>query len=88
MGRQFMEQDILAAKELWLFDNSVLYLITEDDEAYGFSGGAWFYKSNFWDYFESELMLSYLSMPTKAEAVALYRARRKAFEESTAAGWI
>ncbi|MBQ4047002.1 MAG: hypothetical protein IJC93_01360 [Clostridia bacterium] len=78
MDRQFTEQDILNAKELCLFDNRVLYLITEDDEAYGFTGGAWFYKSNFWDYFESESMLSYLSMPTKEEAVALYRAWRNA----------
>ena len=75
MEKQFTEEDILQAKAVYLYDKSILYVVDEKEDAYGFSQGSksWFLKENFWDYFDSRLMLAYFTIPTKEEAVQLYR---------------
>lgn len=79
MDRQFTVEDIRLAKEVHLFDGNTLYVIDEDYEAYGFYryGGEWFHKSSFWDYFESEIMMSYFTPITKIEAAELYETWRE-----------
>ena len=74
MEYQFAEQDILNAKEVHLYDKGILYIVDQDDNAYGYcqGGGGWFLKENFWDYFDSEMMLAYFDCITKEEAVQLY----------------
>jgi len=75
MNKQFSAKDILNAKEVHLYDNDILYVVDKDDKAYGFSKGSseWYYKENFWDYFESETMMSYyISSITKEEAAQMY----------------
>ena len=75
MELQFTEEDILQAKEIYLYDERVLYIVDEKDNTYGFCKGSenWFLKENFWDYFDSQTMLAYFAMPTKEKAVQLYR---------------
>ena len=74
MDKQFTAEDILNAKEVHFYNNETLYIVDHDDEAYGYSKGCsgWYHKSNFWDYFESELMMTYFTHITKEEAVQLY----------------
>jgi len=76
MDKQLNVNDIINAKEIYFYSyGDVLFIIDENDDAYGFSEGRenWYYKSNFWDYFESETMLYYLKKLTKEEAVELYQ---------------
>lgn len=70
----FSSEDILNAKSAYLYDNGILYIVDRDDEAYGFTAKSteWFHKENFWDYFDSELMLTYLTPLSKDDAVLLY----------------
>ena len=79
MEYQFTEQDILNAKKVHLYDKGILYIVDHDDNAYGYcqGGGSWFHKENFWDYFDSEMMLAYFDCITKEEAVQLYLDWRK-----------
>lgn len=79
MSRQLTKKDILRAKEVHFYDNSVLYVVI-DDEVYGITEGCleWFEKENFWEYFESSLMLSYFTPITKEEAVWMYETWKKA----------
>ena len=74
MDRQMTVQDIRNAKEIYVYDKDILYIVDQADEAYEFrkAGNGWFHKTNFWDYFDSSLMLPYLSIITKEEAVQLY----------------
>lgn len=74
MNKQFTAEDIRNAKEVYLFDEGILYVVDDDDEAYGFTrcSDAWFHKRNFWDYFETSSMLSYFTLITKEEAAQLY----------------
>jgi len=74
MKRNFSADDIRNAKEVHLYNEGILYVIDHDDEAFGFTRGSaeWFYKENFWDYFESETMLSYFTPITKDAAADLY----------------
>ncbi|MBQ3199393.1 MAG: bifunctional (p)ppGpp synthetase/guanosine-3',5'-bis(diphosphate) 3'-pyrophosphohydrolase [Firmicutes bacterium] len=74
MNQQFTAEDILNAKQIYFYNNETLYIIDHDDEAYGYSKGCsgWYHKENFWDYFESELMMTYFTHITKEEAVQLY----------------
>lgn len=76
MQYQFTTEDILKAGEVYLYNEETLYIVDENREAYGFYkyGSAWFHKENFWDYFESSLMLSYFRPITKQEAVGIYHA--------------
>ena len=75
MDRQMTVQDIRNAKEIYVYDKDILYIVDQADEAYGFrkAGNGWFHKMNFLDYFDSSLMLPYLSIITKEEAVQLYQ---------------
>ena len=75
MDRQMTVQDIRNAKEIYVYDKDILYIVDQADEAYGFrkAGNGWFHKTNFWNYFDSSLMLPYLSIITKEEAVQLYQ---------------
>lgn len=79
MSRQLTKKDILNAKEVHFYDNSVLYVVIDDDEVYGNTEGClkWFEKENFWEYFGSSLMLSYFRTITKEEAVRMYEAWKK-----------
>ena len=69
MAKQFTAEDILNAKEVHFYNNDTLYIVDHDDEAYGYSKGCsgWYHKENFWDYFESKLMMTYFSHINKEE---------------------
>ncbi len=77
MNKQLNANDIRNAKAVYLYNNSVLFVVDHDDNAYGLNehGKEWYYKDNFWDYFESTTMLSYLSSITKDEAVYIFEKR-------------
>ncbi len=79
MNKQFTAAEIRSAKEVHLYNSETLYIVDADDEAYGFCrfGSEWFHKSNFWDYFESETMMSYFTPITKDEAATLYEEWRE-----------
>ena len=74
MSKDFSVEDILNAKDVHLYCKDTLYIVDQNDEAYGYimGGSGWFHKENFWDYFDSSLMLSYFEHPTKEEAVRIY----------------
>ena len=64
-------ENILNAKEQYLYNGQTLYIIDDKDTAFGFckEKQEWYEKSNFWDYFESSEMLVYLKKISKAEAI-------------------
>ena len=66
-------EEILKSKEVHLFDETTIYVVLDDDCVYGLhkGSGEWFRKNNFYDYFDSELMLTYFSYITKEDAAAL-----------------
>lgn len=68
-------EDILEATEIILYLGNVIYIVDENDDAYGFhkESKKWEYKRNYYDYFESSLMLEYFEILTPNEAVALYK---------------
>lgn len=68
-------EDILKATEIRLYLGNVIYIVDENDDAYGFhkKSKKWEYKRNYYDYFESSLMLEYFEILTPNEAVALYK---------------
>ena len=70
MSRQLTREDILNAQGVYLYTENVIYVELKDDEVYGFDkgGSGWYKKDNFYDYFESSLMMSYFSSITKEEA--------------------
>lgn len=73
MDKQLTKEDINNAKQVDVYNNSGVFVVTPDDEAYGHSlgGGDWYHKENHWDYWESSLMLSCFSVITKEEVLAL-----------------
>ena len=73
MDKQLTKEDIKNAKQVDLYNNSVVFVVMPDDEAYGHSlgGGDWYHKENYWDYWESSIMLRYFSEITKEEVLAL-----------------
>lgn len=74
MSRQLKKEDILRAKEIHLYMNNIIYVVLDDsDKVYGIEKGRaeWKEKDNFYDYFDSELMLSYFSTLQPEEAVSL-----------------
>ena len=75
MDKQITIDDILNAKEVYFYNEDTLYIVDHTDEAYGFcqTGNGWFHKNNFWDYFDSSMMLSYFSVVSKEKAVELYK---------------
>lgn len=84
MSRQLTKKDILNAQEVHFYNDSILYVVIDDDKIYGITEGSseWFKKENFWDYFESSLMLSYFTPITKEEAVRMYESWKKAEQEN------
>ena len=68
-------EDILKATEIRLYLGNIIYIVDEHDDAYGFHKVTkkWEYKRNYYDYFESSLMLEYFEILTPDEAVALYK---------------
>ena len=73
MGRQLTREDILNAKAIHLYNEDTIYVELKDTEAvYGsHKGGEWFVKGNFWDYWDSSIMLSYFQYLTPDEAFKL-----------------
>lgn len=67
-------KDIMNAVEITLYSDTVLYIVDENDDAYGFYkiDKKWIYKQNYYDYFDSSLMLQYFKILTPEEAVELY----------------
>ena len=68
-------EDILKATEIRLYLGNIIYIVDEHDDAYGFHKETkkWEYKSNYYDYFDSSLMLEYFEILSPEEAVALYK---------------
>lgn len=68
-------EDIMKAKEITLYLGNVIYIVDENDDAYGFhkESKKWEYKSNYYDYFDSSLMLEYFEILSPEKAVALYK---------------
>lgn len=66
--------DIVKAKEVYLFNQDTLYIIDDNETPYGLIKGQkeWFIKESFWDYFDSRLMMTYLQVPSKEEALKIY----------------
>ncbi len=74
MKKQLTAHDIRRAKETHLYESDTLYVVMGPDEVYGFTEGGrtWFEKENFWDYFESEAMMTRFTSVTKEEAVRIF----------------
>lgn len=74
MEYHFSAEDILNAKSVHLYNSDTLYIVDGNDNAYGYYPGrrSWYLKENFWDYFDSSLMLSCFRPITKEEAAQLY----------------
>lgn len=68
-------KDIMNAVEITLYNDTVLYIVDENDDAYGFhkNDKKWTYKQNYYDYFDSSLMLQYFKILTPEKAVELYK---------------
>lgn len=64
-------KNILNAKEQYLCNEQALYIIDDNDIAFGFckEKQEWNEKRNFWDYFDSSEMLVYLKKISKEEAI-------------------
>ena len=75
MDRQWTYEEILSAKECYLYDENGLFVVDEKDNAYGYheKTDEWYLKENFWDYFDSPIMLTYLKKITNEEAAEMYR---------------
>ena len=67
------EQDILNAKEVYLYNDDTVYVELADDEVFGIykKGLVWYKKDNFYDLLESSEMMSYFKPITKEEVVKL-----------------
>lgn len=89
MYRQITREDLLESREIVLYDKEILYVAADGDgEVYGITAGRdrWFHKANYWDYYDSEMMLSYLDPLTPDEAAALldqwgYQLRERKMEK-------
>lgn len=74
MSRQLKKEDILRAKEIYLYMGDIIYVALDDSEnVYGIEKGSaeWKEKDNFYDYFNSELMLSCFLTLLPEEAVSI-----------------
>lgn len=72
MVKQITREDILNSKGAHLYNEDTIYVELEDT-VYGLHKGSkeWFEKSNFYDYFDSSVMLSYFFMLSREEAALL-----------------
>lgn len=84
MSRQLTREDILNSQSVHLYTEDMLYAELKDDELYGFSkgGSEWYKKDNFYDYFESSLMMSYFSSVTKEDAADMVDCRIDGISQS------
>ena len=73
MERQLTREDILNAKAIHLYNEDTIYVeLNDTEDVYGsYKGGEWFVKGNFWDYWDSSIMLSYFQYLTPDEAFKL-----------------
>lgn len=74
MGKQLTKEDVLNAKAIIYFNHETIYVEPQEgDEVYGISRGSreWFLKENYWDYYDSELMLSYMEKLSAHEALRM-----------------
>ena len=73
MARQLTREDILNAKAIHLYNEDTIYVeLNDTEDVYGsYKGGEWFVKDNFWDYWDSSIMLSYFQYLTPDEAFRL-----------------
>lgn len=74
MSRQLSKEDVLRAKEIHLYMDNIIYVVLDDsDKVYGIEKGSaeWKEKDDFYDYFDSELMMSYFSTLLAEEAVSI-----------------
>ena len=74
MSKQLTNEEVMNAKAIICFNNEVIYVEPkEGDDVYGFSRNSlsWFLKENYWDYYESELMLSYMVRLSAHEALRM-----------------
>ena len=67
------EQDILNAKEVYLYNEDTVYVVLDDDNVFGIykNGMIWYKKNNFWDYFESSEIMNCFTPISKEEVVNL-----------------
>lgn len=69
-----IKERLLEAKAIILYNDEIIYVEPENgDDVYGISAGQneWFLKENYWDYYESEMMMSYLHHITVDEAMQI-----------------
>lgn len=73
MKKQLTNEDILNAKAIYLYAEDTIYVeLNDTEDVYGsYKGGEWFVKGDFWDYWESSVMLSYFHSLTPKEAFKL-----------------
>ena len=83
MTRQLTKEDILNAKAIHLFNETTVYVeLNDTEDVYGsYKGGEWFVKVNFWDYWDSELMLSYFEMLTPQKTFKLFEKWQREYEK-------
>jgi len=64
------KEDILKSKAVYLYNEDTVYVEIAEDEVYGLYKNKclWYKKNNFYDYFESSLMMSFFTSITKEEA--------------------
>lgn len=74
MERQLTREDIVNAKAIHLYNEDTIYVeLNDTEDVYGScKGGEWFVKENFWDYWDSSLMLSYFQSLTSEDAIKLF----------------
>ena len=79
MGRQLSKEEILNAKEVYLYSEDVIYVELEDDDVYGLCKGGleWYKKESFYDYLESQQMMSFFSNITKETAINMINEWKK-----------
>ena len=82
MARQLTREDILNAKAIHLYNEDTIYVeLNDTEDVYGsYKGGEWFVKGNFWDYFESEIMMSYFQTLTPEEALNMLEKWEQEYE--------
>lgn len=87
MARQLTKEDIMKAKAIHLYNENTIYVeLNDEDNVYGsYKGGEWFVKGNFWDYFESEIMMSYFQTLTPEEALKMLEKWEQEYESEVQA---
>ncbi len=73
MTKQLTREEIRNAKAIHLYDGDTIYVELEGTEdVYGsYKGSEWYIKGNFWDYYETSLMLCYFESLTPEKAFEL-----------------